>query len=145
MKSKSFLTLHRQQQNPHKIVHVTSVVQPQFYTEENTLLKSLFGFSLSTESFLVASKKLRFNHWCHMDYLNNFLTTVLGLERFSSIAVYPGSESSRISSQICSFVFRRWTKVLQVWNNMRVSNSWQNRMIFFNRSDLCTTWLHLFG
>ncbi len=38
-----------------KIVHVTSVVQPQFYTEENTLLKSLFVFSLCTKSFLVAS------------------------------------------------------------------------------------------
>ncbi len=35
-----------------------------------------------------------------MDYFNNVFTTFLGLERGSSIAVYGGSESSRISSKI---------------------------------------------
>ncbi len=42
----------------------------------------------------------------------------LGLECGSSLAVYGGSESSRISSKIV--VFQRQTKVLRVWNNMRV-------------------------
>ncbi len=58
--------------------------------------------------------KLRLNHWCHMDYFNNVLTTFLGLEHVRSIVVYDygGSESSRISSKISLFVFWRWTKVL---------------------------------
>ncbi len=30
--------------------------------------------------------KLRLNHWCHMDYFNNVLTTFLGLEHVSCIA-----------------------------------------------------------
>ncbi len=30
------------------------------------------------------------------------------------------SESSQILSKISYFVFRRWTKILQVWNDMRV-------------------------
>ncbi len=43
---------------------------------------------------------LRLNYWCHMDYYINVLTTFLGLERGSYIAVYAGSESSWISSKI---------------------------------------------
>ncbi len=35
-----------------------------------------------------------------MDYFNDVLTTFLGLECGSSMAVYAGSESSRISSKI---------------------------------------------
>ncbi len=42
--------------------------------------------------------KLRLNHWCHMDYFNDVLTTFLALERGSTLAVYAGSESSQISS-----------------------------------------------
>ncbi len=34
-----------------------------------------------------------------MDYFNNVLTTFLGLERVSCVAVYAGSESSWISSK----------------------------------------------
>ncbi len=34
-----------------------------------------------------------------MDYFNDVLTTFLGLECVSSVAVYAGSESSRISSK----------------------------------------------
>ncbi len=37
-------------------------------------------------------KKLQLNHWCHMDYFIDVLTTFLGLEHFSCIAVYAGSE-----------------------------------------------------
>ncbi len=35
-----------------------------------------------------------------MDYFNNVITTFLGLERDSSLAVYAGSESFQISSKI---------------------------------------------
>ncbi len=38
-----------------------------------------------------------------MDYFNDVLTTLLGLDRVSTLAVYGESESSRISSKI-SFV-----------------------------------------
>ncbi len=48
--------------------------------EKNYWIKSLFLFSLRTKSILVAS--LRLNHWCHMDYLNNVLTTFLSLVTF---------------------------------------------------------------
>ncbi len=37
---------------------------------------------------------------CHMDYFNDVLTTFPGLEHGSCVAVYAGSESSRISSEI---------------------------------------------
>ncbi len=43
-----------------------------------------------------------------MDYFNNVFTTFLGLERVSCIAVYAGSESSRISSKISWFVTWGW-------------------------------------
>ncbi len=55
----------------------------------NRLIKSLFLISLHTKysrSFIT----LQLNHWCHMDYFNNVLTTFLGLEYFSSTAVYRG-------------------------------------------------------
>ncbi len=44
------------------------------------------------------------NHWCHMDYFNDVLATFLGLEIGSCIAVYAGSESSRISSWISLYL-----------------------------------------
>ncbi len=45
------------------------------------------------------SIKLQLNHWCHMNNFNNVLTTFLGLEHGSCVAVYAGSESSQISSK----------------------------------------------
>ncbi len=36
------------------------------------------------------------------------------------------------SSKISSFAFWKWTKVLQVWNDMRVSNSWNNLYFWLN-------------
>ncbi len=41
--------------------------------------------------------KLLLNHWCHMDYFKYVVTTFMGLERLSCIAIYAGSESSRSS------------------------------------------------
>ncbi len=64
--------------------------------------------------------KLRFNHRYHMDYFNNVLTAFLDLESGSFVAIYGGSESSQI------------TKVLWVWNDMKVSNLWQNFHFWVN-------------
>ncbi len=52
-----------------------------------------------------------------MDDFNNVLTTFLGLERVSCIAVY---HSDFIKKK--KIVLQRWMKVLQVWDEMRVSN-----------------------
>ncbi len=67
-----------------------------------------------------------------MDYFTDVYTTFLGLERVSCVAVYAGSESSRISSKTSKSVFWRWTKVLRVRTNMKVSNSWQNSNFWVN-------------
>ncbi len=64
----------------------------------NCWIKSLFLFSLRTKysrSFI----NLRLNHWCHMDYFNNVLTTCLGLECGSCVAV-AGSKSSHVMKNI---------------------------------------------
>ncbi len=67
-------------------------------TEEKKLLNKVVIFVFFTRTKYSRSFiTLRLNHWCHMDYFNNDLTTFLGLERSSSVAVYAGSESSRIS------------------------------------------------
>ncbi len=44
--------------------------------------------------------KLQLNYWCCMDYFIDVLTTFLGLERGSCVAVDAGSESIWISSKI---------------------------------------------
>ncbi len=67
--------------------------------EKNLLNKVIFLF------FIFAHKKYSHiitvtNNWCHMDYFNDVLTTFLGLERVSCVAVYTGSESSQISSKM---------------------------------------------
>ncbi len=89
------------------------------WKRRNWWIKALFLFSLHTKSIFYSFVKLRLNHWFPMDYFNDVFTTFLGLEHVSCVAVYGGSESSQIPSKIFVFVFRRWTKVLRVWNNMR--------------------------
>ncbi len=64
--------------------------------EEKKLLNKVvifvfFAHKKYSRSFIT----LWLNHWCHMDYFNNVLTTFLGLERFSCVPVYVGSESSQ--------------------------------------------------
>ncbi len=62
---------------------------------------------------------------CSKDIVKIILT--LSLLRFwylivlGSLMSMGGSESSQNSSKISSFVSQRWTKVLRVWNDMRVS------------------------
>ncbi len=75
-----------------------------------------FFFALGHKKYSYSFIKLRLNHCCHVDYFNNVLT-FLGLEHGSCVAVYAGSEISRISSKISSFELWRWTKVLRVWKD----------------------------
>ncbi len=65
--------------------------------EDKNKLK-LILFSLRTKSILVASQNSGWTTDFKMDYFTDVLTNFLGLsEHFSCIAVYVGSESSRIS------------------------------------------------
>ncbi len=57
------------------------------------LLNKVILFSLHTKSILHRFIQLQLKHWCHMDYFNDGLTTFLGLEHFSCVAVYGGPES----------------------------------------------------
>ncbi len=58
-----------------------------------------FGHKKYSSSFIA----LWLNHWCHMDCVNDVLTTFLVLHHVSCIAVNGGSESFHISSKISSF------------------------------------------
>jgi len=84
--------------------------------------------------------------WCHMFELL-FTTTDVSLQKFwtkplnshglvvlwplyqlfEAVAVNGGTESSlrNLWRKRSSSVFRRWTKVLRVWNDIRVSKWWQ--------------------
>ncbi len=69
--------------------------------EEKRLLNKVvifvfFAHKKYSRSFMVE----QLNHWCHMDYFNDALTTFLDLEHDISFAVYAGSESSWISSKM---------------------------------------------
>ncbi len=73
--------------------------------------------------------KLHLNHWCYVDYFNDFLATFLSLDRGKTLAVYGEICVTNliIIIQIIiiiqnKIVLRRRTKVLQVWNDMMASN-----------------------
>ncbi len=84
-------------------------------------IKSLFLFSLH-KKYSRGFIKLQLTDWCHMDYFVDHLGTFLDLDRVRTLLSMGGSESSQIPTKISSFVFQRWTEVLRVWNNIRVSN-----------------------
>ncbi len=65
--------------------------------KRNYWIKSLFLFSMLTKSSIII---LRLNHWCHMDYFNEVLTTFLGLERCSCVAVYAFSASVMVVRKV---------------------------------------------
>ncbi len=50
--------------------------------------------------------KLRLILWCHMDYFNDVLTTFLGLERVSCIAVYAGQKALGFNQNILICVLK---------------------------------------
>ncbi len=58
-------------------------------TEEKKLLNKVIFFVFFTHKMYSRSFiKLKLNHWCHMDYFTDVLTTFLGLERGCCVAVY---------------------------------------------------------
>ncbi len=77
----------------------------------------LAGCFNGTKTFYMPKDKGKFDFSCYDPFkvdplmshglFNDVLTIFLGLERVSYISVYGGSESSRISSKIPSFVFGR--------------------------------------
>ncbi len=56
-----------------------------------------------------------------MDYFTDVFTMFLSRDRGNILAVFGGSELSDFIKNILICV-QRWTKVLRVWNDMRVSN-----------------------
>ncbi len=74
---------------------ILSKMAPGWHRGEELLNKGVIFCYLCAQNsnFL----KLRLSHWCHMDNLNDVLTTFLGLDRVSCVTIYGGSESSRIS------------------------------------------------
>ncbi len=74
-------------------------------TEENTFLNKVVFFFVH-KKYCHSFIKLRLNHWCHMDYFNNVLTTFQGLEGGSSVAVYAGSVSSHFIKNIVICVLK---------------------------------------
>ncbi len=101
-----------------KIVHVTSVHASWFVKlasktdteEKKSLNKVIIFIFFAHKKYSCSFIKLRSNHWCHLDFFKDVLTTFLGLEFVSCVDVYARSESSRISSKIYSFVLQSWTK-----------------------------------
>ncbi len=62
--------------------------------EENKLLnKVVIYVFFAHKKYSHSIINLRLNHWCHMDYFNDVLTTFLALERGNYIAVYEGSKA----------------------------------------------------
>ncbi len=95
-----------------KLVHVTSacivvllwIVAETDMEEKNCWMKSFFFFvnKRYSRSFL----KWRLNHWCHMDYFNDVLTTFLGLKRVSSYLLLT-CPNQNILTKLCSFMIFR--------------------------------------
>ncbi len=85
--------------------------------EEKKLNKVFILVFFAHKNYSRSFIQLQLNHWCHMDYFNDVFTTFPGLEHGSCIALYGCSESSRISIETCSE-----NEVLQVWNDVRLSN-----------------------
>jgi len=66
-------------------------------TEEKKLLNNVIVFVFFVhKKYSCSFINVRLNRLCHIDYLNNVLTTFLGLELVSCVVVYAGSESSQI-------------------------------------------------
>ncbi len=77
-----------------------------------------FCSNQSVNNVETLSAKWWLNPWCHMYDFTDLLAMFLDVGRVNNIAVYRRSESSQNASEINEFVFRRWTEVLWVWNDM---------------------------
>ncbi len=67
-----------------------------WHGREEIVEYNFYFISFAQKKYSCSFIKLRLNHWCHMDFFNNVLTTFLHLEHGRPVAVYEGSESSRI-------------------------------------------------
>ncbi len=102
-KAQIIWVLHAERQllHPQHYTHASRERMAKTDMEEKKLLNKVVIFAFfAHKKYSHRFITLWLNHWCHMDYLNNVLTTFLGLECGSYLAVYAGSESSQISSKI---------------------------------------------
>ncbi len=92
--------------------------------EEKKLLNKVFIFVFFVhKKYSRSFIKLRLNHWCHMDYFNDVLTTFRGLEHVRCCLRRVRKLSDFIKNILrCVKMNWRWKKVLRVWNDMRMSN-----------------------
>ncbi len=89
---------HQFLRQQHHTCVVLSWARIKDWQEKKKLLNKIvifvfFAHKIDSRSFIT----LMLNHWWHMDYFTNVLTTFLGLEHGCCGAIYAGSESSRIS------------------------------------------------
>ncbi len=76
--------------------------QPIFARKENINNDFIYKKLLNKVVMFV---ELRLNPWCHMDYFNKVLSTFLGLECVSCVAVYADSEDFKFNQKylhLCS-------------------------------------------
>ncbi len=71
------------------------------------------------KKYFRSSVKLQLNHWCHMDYFTDLLAKFLSLDCVNSIAV---NGRVRELSECIKNILICAPKILQVWNDMRVSS-----------------------
>ncbi len=67
--------------------------------EENNCWIAIIFVFVAHRKYSRSFIKLQLDHWWHMDCFIDVLTTFLGLEYGSCIAVYAGSESSNLCSE----------------------------------------------
>ncbi len=63
--------------------------------EKKLLTKVIIFVFFAHKKYSCCIITLQLNHWCHMDCFNDVLTTFMGLECGSCVAVYAGSEPLR--------------------------------------------------
>ncbi len=98
--------------------------------ENNCWIKSLFLFSLHTK-YSRSFVKLRLNPWCHVDCFTDVLATFLDLGTLQlRCCLWSVWEILDLIKNILKNI--RWTKVLRVWNDMRVRNQCQNFHFWVN-------------
>ncbi len=102
----------------------TTLTQMRCYVP-NCWIKSLL-FLISYKNYSRRFITFRLNHWWQMEYPSDAFHSFLDLDSVTYLAVNRTVTSLPVlSSKISLIVFRRWTKLLWVWNNMGVSDKWQ--------------------
>ncbi len=78
----------------HASAHASRMCVEVWHGREELLNEVIIFVFFAHKKYSRSFLKLRLNHWCHMDYFNDVLTTFLGVEHGSCIAAYAGSENS---------------------------------------------------